>query len=249
VGPYASTEGARVIASFGTLTYPGEATAIRATITETLKFGMVAAGGKLIPKGLSALEEQIVKIKQPSGTMPANSMRPLVIGDEPLSLNGLSDGGMIHPVAQSAPVITNPSPIVLDLFGGRTSQIKGAINVDMVAQEGVRASATQLPFSPAVADKIVASSPYLPGGSGMMDWLSGAAFTLKSGGTLIINATSQNKFAQLPSAEVLETLGLKIVQSPGPILPEFKNNIFRYTDGGVIPSSKVLTTILRKIEK
>ncbi|WP_417629440.1 LysM peptidoglycan-binding domain-containing protein [Paracidovorax cattleyae] len=138
-------------------------------------------------------------------------------------------------------------PVILDLFGGRTSQIPGAINVDIVAQEGVRASATQLPFRANSADKIVASNPYLPDGSGIMDWLPGAAEALKPGGTLTINATPLNKFGQLPSTEVLESLGLKVVQPPGPLLPDFRGNVFRYTDGGVIPPGKVGSTVLKKI--
>ncbi|WP_247424080.1 filamentous hemagglutinin N-terminal domain-containing protein [Ralstonia pseudosolanacearum] len=141
------------------------------------------------------------------------------------------------------------SPVVLDLFGGRTSQIPGAINVDIVAQDGVRASATQLPFGVATVDRIVASNPYLPGGSGIMDWLPGAASALKPGGTLTINATPLNKFGQLPSADSLKSLGLQVVQKPGPLLPEFQGNIFRYTDGGEIPGGKVNSTILRKMER
>lgn len=138
-------------------------------------------------------------------------------------------------------------PVVLDLFGGRTSQIPGAINVDIVAQEGVRASATQLPFRAGSADRIVASNPYLPGGSGIIDWLPGAVDTLRPGGTLTINSTPLNKFGQLPSAEVLESLGLKIVQPPGPLLPNFRGNVFRYTDGGVIPPGKVGSTVLKRV--
>ncbi|MGA3892034.1 DUF637 domain-containing protein, partial [Ralstonia nicotianae] len=141
------------------------------------------------------------------------------------------------------------SPVVLDLFGGRTSQILGAVNVDIVAQDGVRASATQLPFGAATADRIVASNPYLPGGSGIMDWLPGAANALKPGGTLTINATQLNKFGQLPSPDVLNSLGLQVVQPTGPLLPEFQGNIFRYTDGGQIPSGKVNSTVLRKMER
>lgn len=57
-------------------------------------------------------------------------------------------------------------PVVLDLFGGRALQTPGAINVDIVAQEGVCASAMQLPFKSGVADQVIASNPYTPAGSG-----------------------------------------------------------------------------------
>ena len=142
---------------------------------------------------------------------------------------------------------TGGAPVVLDLFGGRTSQVPGAINVDIVAQDGVRASATQLPFGTATVDRIVASNPYLPGGAGIMDWLPDAANALKSGGTLVINATELNRFGRLPSADVLNNLGLRVVQAPGPLLPEFQGNVFRYTDGGAIPDGKVESTVLQKI--
>jgi len=79
-----------------------------------------------------------------------------------------------------------------------------------------------------------------------MDWLPGATDTLKPGGQLIINYTAKNKFGQLPSADVLEGLGLRVVREPGPLLPQFENNVFRFTDGTKIPNHKVMSTILEK---
>jgi filamentous hemagglutinin len=135
------------------------------------------------------------------------------------------------------------------LFGGKTSQIPGAINVDIIAEQGVRASASKLPFASGSVDQIVASNPYIPGGSGMMDFLPSTAEALKPGGQIIINATKGNKFGNLPSAETLESLGLRVVQEKGPLLPQFENNVFRQTDGiKPIPNSSVRTTILEKIK-
>ena len=78
-------------------------------------------------------------------------------------------------------------------------------------------------------------------------WLPGAADALKPGGQLIINATSRNSTAILPSTNVLENLGLRVVREPGPLLPQFENSIFRTTDGIKIPNWKVQSTILGKL--
>ncbi|GLQ95089.1 putative Ig domain-containing protein [Dyella acidisoli] len=140
----------------------------------------------------------------------------------------------------------NGSSVVLDLFGGKTSQVPGAINVDLVAQDGVRASALQLPFQDGAASQIVASNPYIPGGSGMMDYLPEASRVLQQDGQIFINSTARNPFGTLPDAETLQNLGLEVVQDRGPLLPQFQNNVFRFTDGNPIPSNSMRTTILQK---
>jgi filamentous hemagglutinin len=142
------------------------------------------------------------------------------------------------------------SPLVLDLFGGKSSQIPGAINVDIIAEQGVRASATKLPFGTAAVDKVITSNPYIPkaaGGVGdIMEWLPESARVLKPGGQIIINATASNPYAKLPSVQTLESLGLRVVQEPGPLLPQFQNQVFRYTDGGPI-TRQIQSTILEKV--
>ena len=80
----------------------------------------------------------------------------------------------------------------------------------------------------------------------MMDFLPQAAETLKPGGQLIINATQRNPFGVLPEAQVLERLGLRVVQHNGPLMSRFENNVFRFTDGRIIPNTSVRTTILEK---
>ncbi|VII90818.1 hypothetical protein [Pseudomonas sp. FG-3G] len=136
-------------------------------------------------------------------------------------------------------------PVVIDLFGGRTSQIPGAINIDIVAEQGIRASALQLPIKSGVADQVVASNPYIKGLTSEA-WLPGAADALKPGGHLIINATSRNTTAILPSVEVLDGLGLRVIRESGSLLPQFEKNVFRTTDGVKIPNWKVQSTILEK---
>jgi len=140
----------------------------------------------------------------------------------------------------------NGPSIVLDLFGGKTSQVPGAVNVDIIAQGGVRASALQLPFRDASANQVIASNPYIPGGAGMMDYLPEASRVLQQGGQLIINSTAGNKFGRLPDAQTLQGLGLTVIQDRGPLLPQFRNNVFRRTDGSSMPPNSMRTTILQK---
>jgi filamentous hemagglutinin len=80
----------------------------------------------------------------------------------------------------------------------------------------------------------------------MADYLPEAARVLEPGGQLIINSTARNPFGDLPSQDLLDELGLTVIQDRGPLLPQFQNNVFRFTDGRVIPSNSVATTILQK---
>jgi filamentous hemagglutinin len=141
-------------------------------------------------------------------------------------------------------------PLVLDLFGGAKSQVPGAINVDIVAEEGIRASATKLPFKAGSADQVIASNPYIPkevGTESIMDWLPEAANVLKPGGQLIINGTVKNPYTTLPSAQTLESLGLRVVQERGPLLPQFQNQVFHFSSGKPLPIGSVQSTILEKV--
>jgi hypothetical protein len=107
--------------------------------------------------------------------------------------------------------------IVIDLFGGQSSQIAGAINVDIAATSGIRANATRLPLATGVADEVIATNPYIPGlpaGSNAANtWLPEATRILRPGGRLTVTgALGANKFARLPATEELERLGLRVVQ-------------------------------------
>jgi RHS repeat-associated protein len=52
--------------------------------------------------------------------------------------------------------------IIVDLFGGASSQIPGAINIDIRATSGIRASVSSLPIASESVDIVVASGPRAP---------------------------------------------------------------------------------------
>ena len=138
--------------------------------------------------------------------------------------------------------------ITLDLFGGKNSQIPEAINVDLIAESGIKASIAELlPQLPRESiDEIIASNP-------QAYFLEYAAPILKPGGRIYINATKRNPFRKLPNAEILEQLGLKVVQENAPLDSRFVNQKFsRETprnDGTLgIPLSSLKTTILEKVK-
>ncbi len=138
--------------------------------------------------------------------------------------------------------------ITLDLFGGKISQIPEAINVDLIAESGIKASIAEfLPKLPQQSiDQIIVSNP-------QAYFLEYAAPVLKIGGRIYINSTKRNPFGKLPNTEILEQLGLKVLQENAPLDTRFTNQKFvRETprnDGTLeIPLSSLKTTILEKIK-
>lgn len=148
-----------------------------------------------------------------------------------------------------ATAVTGGKKVSLDLFGGRKTQNSGSVLVDIAAEEGVKADATRLPFASNAVDEIIASNPFIQGGKGIGDWLPEAARVLKPGSRLYINSTVRNPFGQVPDAETLESLGLRVVQKTGPLDARFQNQVFRFTDGRQIPNTSVKTSILQKVEQ
>jgi hypothetical protein len=145
------------------------------------------------------------------------------------------------------------SPVILDIFGGRVSQIPGAISVDIIAEgsSAIRASATQLPIKSGIADQIIVSNPYIKGlpvaERTIMQWLPEATRVLKPGEKIIINGTIDNSFTKLPDARTLESLGLRVVQERVPLLPQFQGQVFHFTNGKPIFNGNMRSTILEKV--
>ncbi|MFM6453110.1 MAG: hypothetical protein ACKPH7_15025, partial [Planktothrix sp.] len=85
--------------------------------------------------------------------------------------------------------------------------IPEAINVDLIAESGIKASIDELlPKLPRQSiDEIIVSNP-------QAFFLEYAAPVLKPGGRIYINTTKRNPFGKLPNAETLEQLKLIVVQ-------------------------------------
>ena len=140
--------------------------------------------------------------------------------------------------------------LIVDLFGGATSQIPDAINIDWVAESGIKALVEDLCkiFPPSSVSEIVVSGP-------QSSFLEQAAIILKQGGRIYINATKGNPFGKVPDPmtrnnlgdTALVQLGLQVVQLKGPLDERFIHQIFRRTNGDIIPNRSVTTTILEKL--
>ena len=151
-----------------------------------------------------------------------------------------SIGGRL--IRSTRPNFDPDAKFVVDLFGGPSSQVPGALNVDKIAQQGVRGDVGQLPFRASSVDEIVASGPRAA-------FLEEAARVLKPGGRVYINFTRRNQFGQIPSPADLERLGLKIVREAGPLDSKFSGQKFFFSDGTTeIPPEKLLTTVLEKVQ-
>jgi len=142
--------------------------------------------------------------------------------------------------------ISECEEIILDLFGGLTSQVPGAINYDIAAEEGIQGDVSQLLeiFPPNSVSEIIASGP-------QAFFLEQAAIILKSGGRIYINANRSNPFARLPDADTLNRLRLRVIVENGNLEPRFANQqFFRQTprpDSSYnIPLPTIRTTILEK---
>lgn len=142
--------------------------------------------------------------------------------------------------------ISGCEEIILDLFGGLTSQVTGAINYDVGAEEGIRGDVSQLLeiFPPNSVSEIIASGP-------QTFFLEQAAIILKSGGRIYIDANRSNPFARLPDADTLSRIRLRVILENGNLEPRFANQqFFRQIprpDGSYnIPLPTIRTSILEK---
>ncbi|MEN3942499.1 hypothetical protein WJU23_14465 [Prosthecobacter sp. SYSU 5D2] len=155
-----------------------------------------------------------------------------------------ADVAPIRPAGENSPLL-GANKKIIEVFGGKSSKIPGATNVDIIAENGIRDSAANLAshFPPESQDVIVASNPR---GIMLNDWLKNAASVLKPDGRIVINGTKSNKCIRLPSDAELSAMGLEIVEKWIPLSEEFKGQTFHRIEGGSIPSASIRTCILRR---
>ena len=146
--------------------------------------------------------------------------------------------------------IASGEKIILDLFGGKTSQIPGAVNIDVVAEDGIRGTIADLAiiFPENSVDEIIASGP-------QAEFLEEVARIVKGGGRIYINANFSNRYRfgtsrgkKQPNPETLARLGLRLLQDDASLNPRFGNLEFRRTDGSEIPRNTVKTVIFEKVK-
>nr|WP_281382922.1 hypothetical protein [Prosthecobacter dejongeii] len=187
----------------------------------------------------------------PSGEKPVNPGNEGTKGPEGLT----SQSGKVPPGegnSRSQDYTRLPSPLfvpgqqIVEVFGGENSQIPGAINVDLRAQQGIKDSVENISrhFAPKSQDLIVASNPY---GLPMEAWLIEASKVLKKGGRIVINGTKGNKFIKVPENQVLKEMGFKLVVEKTALAEDFKVHFFKTTDGRELFHKAVMTTIIEKI--
>jgi hypothetical protein len=166
-----------------------------------------------------------------------------------LQYNLTLDAARTFFVGEQAWLVHNTCSVTLDLFGGRTSQIPGATNVDIIATDGIKANALELPFVNGSIDEIIISNPYLQRNGMTSREVRSQLFAeinrvLTDEGEVYINTQVSNPFTNFRSGE-LESYGFTI-QRLNSVHPDFANLTFTKTDGDIIQLEKMYTIILRR---
>ncbi|WP_144407538.1 hypothetical protein [Gynuella sunshinyii] len=162
--------------------------------------------------------------------------------------------------SEAKDLLADSKQLKVDLFGGETSQLKGAVNVDIDATIGVKADITGgLDFIPnGSTSQLSALNPYIPGRKNMFasDILAEAHRILEPGGEFTIAATKGNpyvKIKQFPSENQLNNMGFDVVNYKTPLTQvdsyqnTFSNVSFGQTGGtSPINPEDMISIILRK---
>jgi RHS repeat-associated protein len=138
------------------------------------------------------------------------------------------------------------APIKIEPFGGKTGLLKDHINLDIVADRGIKTDLTQPIPLPNNVSQAVVNNPYInnPTAS-IMSWLPNVAEVIKPGGKIILNGTTSNRFIDLQNVP-LEQYGLRVVSDSIPLAPEYQGLTFKTANGHTIPTELMRTTILEK---
>lgn len=190
---------------------------------------------------------------QARGVMGAvRALNEAIIVQGSRSLDAAGEAARAARTAAGTPAASGPGKVVIDLFGGRTSQIPGAINIDRRNQQRLgaqalvpdpRQPAARVRFAPikdGIADDVFAIGPRAP-------FLDEAHRILKPGGRLTVVGTRRNEYRHLPDDLTLQNKGFRIIQRDGPLPPELERYTFRFSNDRPIEFGKQFTTILEKV--
>lgn len=150
--------------------------------------------------------------------------------------------------------------VILDVFGGAVSRLRGrvagcesAINVDIVAIEGIRADARHLPLATGSVDTDIASNPYIR----LFEHariveararvLIEVARVLKRNGEFIINGSKVNPYVEPMDTVLLVQHRLRVVVDKMPLDSRFRQMEFYRTNNTRINPDEMVTTIYRKV--
>ena len=99
--------------------------------------------------------------------------------------------------------------------------------------------------------RVIANNPYIPKPEGkftIMDYLPEAARITKTGGEIVINGTSNNKYLRgIPNEAELARMGLRLKYN-GPLKEEFKRLKFHQSNGKDLRSTDYKTIVFEKVK-
>lgn len=132
----------------------------------------------------------------------------------------------------------------LELMGGRKSIANGIVNVDLIAEEGIKGQVKELSkiMKKESCRRITVNNPY---GVNGLTLLEVAKDLLQPGGEIMISGTLTNRdfkvLIKKKNVEVIQKLGYTFHFEIGKLDDSLKNQTFHQTGGKLIPIDKMMT--------
>jgi hypothetical protein len=132
----------------------------------------------------------------------------------------------------------------LELMGGRKSIANGIVNVDLIAEEGIKGQVKDLTkiMKKESCRRITVNNPY---GVNGLTLLEVAKDLLQPGGEIMISGTLTNRdfkvLIKKKNVEMIQKLGYTFHFEIGKLDDSLKNQTFYQTGGKLIPIDKMMT--------
>ena len=168
-----------------------------------------------------------------------------------VSYAGVTEQRALPKPNSSAPKI-RPNGTVELFTDSKGVQIHGAVGVSPSDPMAVARDARSMPNIPTGSQaRVIANNPYIPKPEGkftIMDYLPEAARITKTGGEIVINGTSNNKYLRgIPNEAELARMGLRLKYN-GPLKEEFKRLKFHQSNGKDLRSTDYKTIVFEKVK-